>query len=78
MASFMLIGLNRHCSALCKAREIVSQIACLDGVRGVLRLAGPDIIGFLQVMLQHYPASHLSIDTVYEMAYPIIAGSADK
>lgn len=45
----MWIGLSRHCSALSKAREIVTQIASLDGVRGVLRLAGPDIIGFLQV-----------------------------
>ena len=78
MATIMLIGLNRHCSALSKAREIVSQIASLDGVRGVLRLAGPDIIGFLQVMLQHYPAPHLSTDELLEMAYPIIAGSADK
>ena len=68
MATIMLIGLKRHCSALSKAREIVSQIACLDGVRGVLRLAGPDIIGFLQVMLQHHPAPHLSQDTFREMA----------
>ena len=31
--------------------DFPNQLACLDGVRGVLRLAGSDIIHFLQVSI---------------------------
>ena len=38
-----------HSHTMQERRDFPTQLACLDGVRGVLRLAGNDIIHFLQV-----------------------------
>lgn len=38
-----------HGHTMREHQDFPTQLACLDGVRGVLRLAGSDIIHFLQV-----------------------------
>ena len=48
-------ALHVHGHTVKERRDFPTQLACLDSVRGVLRLAGTDLLHFLQVCLQTPP-----------------------